>query len=164
MTAQAPTGPNKWHRIGVILSLFGLALSLVALVLIAENLPTRWHTTTRHSDRPEQVEEALAQLEKELVVLQAEVDFRVNEIRAAAVRANRKAVESSMGIGESGGPEPERDAELKALAPRWEKAAAAAQGVLAREALRRGAMTTPENSPSAASPPATPPSEPAAAN
>lgn len=154
MTAQAPTGPNKWHRIGVILSLLGLVLSLVALVLIANNLPTRWHTTTRHSDRPEQVEEALAQLEKELVGLQAEVDFRVNEIRAAAVRANRKAVESSMGIGESGGPEPEREAELKALAPRWERAAAAAQEILAREALRRGATL----------PQAEPPPEPAPAN
>lgn len=159
MTIPVSKGPNKWHRIGVILSLCGLVLSVIALVLINDNLPPRWHITTRHSDRPEQVEEALAQLEKELVDLQAEVDFRVNEIRAAAVRANRKAVESSMGIGESGGPEPERDAELKALAPRWEKAAATAQGILAREAMRRGAMT-----PSEPAPQAPPPSDSAAAN
>lgn len=143
MTEPSRREPDKWHRIGVVLSLVGLLLSLAALYTIGNGLPPNWHVTTRHSDRPEQVEEAMRMLEREIVELESQVSFRVRELQYASGRAKRKAEESRIGVGESGRIEADRAEELKALAPRWDRAAGVADEILARRAAA-GAPALPE--------------------
>ncbi len=125
--------PDSWHRRGVRLSLVALIVIIVVLALEIPRLPSNWHVTTRHSDRPAQVVEAIAELEEEIVELRAQADFRVVELEAAKARAERKAEECRIGKGESGETVDEaKKRELLERAPEWDRAAQAAADALGR--------------------------------
>lgn len=129
--------PNKWHRIGVIMSLIALVVAIVALTVIVAGTqpgwPQMWQTVTRHSDRPSQVIDGIRGLEAEINAHSAEVAWRVSELQAVHLRALQKAAACRAGTGESGETVDDRKrAELVARAPEWEKAATEAEAALTR--------------------------------
>jgi hypothetical protein len=134
--------PNKWHRIGVVMSLISLVVSLVAAVVIVGGTtpgwPNMWQSTTRHSDRPSQVIEGIRGLEAEIDDHRNEIDWRVKELQDAQIRALHKAAECREGRGEEGETVDEaKRAELVARAREWEAAAKAAEAAVLRLSARR---------------------------
>lgn len=130
--------PDKWHRIGVILSIVALILILVASVFIADSMPPNWHVVTRHSDRPDQVVDAIRHLEEEMTDRRGQIAFREAELIEVRARAIRKAAECRQDIGEQGTPEPEHQAALLAMAPEWDRVAESASKALERQRLLSG--------------------------
>ncbi len=118
--------PDKWHRIGVFMSIASLVAVIAMGVVLNVNLPANWDVVTEHSDRPEQVMKAMDGLE-------SEINARLAALEFARARARRKAEEHKLGITEPGEDKtPAKIAELQARAPEWTKAAERADAILDR--------------------------------
>ncbi|RMH59577.1 MAG: hypothetical protein D6679_01565 [Candidatus Hydrogenedentota bacterium] len=128
------TGVNRWHRTGILLSLIGLIAIIMALVVVTRYSDPLWYVTTRHSDRPQQVLEALDELDKQITKLEEKRAFLLEEVRKTRKRAEWKAGQSAKGIGEPGETIDEKKRrELKeVLAPQWRKVAEHAGEIAAR--------------------------------
>jgi hypothetical protein len=129
--------PNPWHRIGVIMSLLSLVVTIYALVLIVAatqpGFPMMWQSTTRHSDTPSQVQVGIRGLESEIGDHAREIEWRIAELQAVHLRALTKAAECRAGRGEEGETvDDAKRAELAARAPEWDRVASDAEAALAR--------------------------------
>jgi hypothetical protein len=123
------TPAERWHRIGIGMSLAALVAFLVMGGYLLATIPSNWHVVTRHSDIPEQVIEGVTGLEAEIERLHGEIDFRLKEIDEASARSLRKVEDARAGKGESGETvdAARRERMLTDEAPRWERAAEAAR-------------------------------------
>ena len=108
---------------------FSLAATLAVIVMtvvLITYLPTNWWVITRYSDNVAQVEQGLAAVDEEM-----------GERRAALVESRNRMlilyVNYANGIGKPGDREtPERQAELKAMAPTWKALADRTDSIIAR--------------------------------
>lgn len=112
--------------------LIGLGLGAA---LAVDEIPQMWHVMARHSDTPEQVIQAIGELDREMAErtmrLNSEIEDRLAEVRYARTRALRKAEESRQGIGEPGETiDDAKRQELLRRVPKWEEAAEKAAAVL----------------------------------
>ena len=115
---------NNWHKRGIILSIVSFIVLITVGVFEISRLPASWHIVTQHSDKPNQVIKGIQGLDSEINNLESDIAFRINELKKAEVRAQRKSIECSMGKGESGETVDEKGkAELMKLAPQWEEVA-----------------------------------------